>query len=56
MDVGQTHRAPQRQRKMQRGRRAARDETLKVFLQNLLDSMLIAFMWGNSRCWSVHVD
>src|SRR5579863_3389190 len=33
-----------------------RDETLKVFLQNLLDSMLIAFMWGISRCWSVRVD
>ena len=33
-----------------------RDEALKVFLQNLLDSMLIAFMWGISRCWSVRVD
>jgi S-adenosylmethionine decarboxylase len=26
-----------------------RDEALKVFLQNLLDSVLIAFMWGTSR-------
>jgi hypothetical protein len=33
------------------------DEALKVFLQNLLDSMLIAFMWGISRSvWSVRVD
>ena len=33
-----------------------RDEALKVFLQNFLDSILIAFMWGISRCWSVRVD
>jgi hypothetical protein len=33
-----------------------RDETLKLFLQNLLDSMLFAFMWGNSRYWSVHMN
>jgi len=33
-----------------------RDEALKVFLQNLLDSLLIAFMWGIGRCWSVRVD
>jgi hypothetical protein len=33
-----------------------RDKALKVFLQNLLDSMLIAFMWGFSRWWSVRVD
>jgi hypothetical protein len=35
---------------------ADRDEALKFFLQNLLDSLLIAFMWGFSRCWSVRVD
>jgi hypothetical protein len=33
-----------------------RDKALKVSLQNLLDSPLIAFMWGFSRCWSVRVD
>jgi hypothetical protein len=33
-----------------------RDQALKVSLQNLLDSPLIAFMWGFSRCWSVRVD
>jgi hypothetical protein len=33
-----------------------RDEALKVFLQILLDSILIAFMWGISRRWSVRVD
>jgi hypothetical protein len=33
-----------------------RDKALKVFLQNLLDSPLIAFMWGIRRCWSVRVD
>jgi hypothetical protein len=33
-----------------------RDEkALNVWLQNLLDSPLIAFMWGFSRCWSVRV-
>jgi hypothetical protein len=32
------------------------DEALKVFLQNLLDSMLIAFMWEFSRWWLVRVD
>jgi hypothetical protein len=32
------------------------DKALKVWLQNLLDSPLIAFMWGFSRCWSVRVD
>jgi hypothetical protein len=31
------------------------DKTLKLSLQNLLDSPLIAFMWGFSRCWSVRV-
>jgi hypothetical protein len=35
---------------------AQRDEALKVLLQNLLDSLLIAFMWGFGRCWSVRVD
>jgi len=33
-----------------------RDKALKISLQNLLDSPLIAFMWGFSRCWSVRVD
>jgi hypothetical protein len=33
-----------------------RDEALKVLLQNLLDSPLIAFMWGLGRCWLVHLD
>ena len=37
-------------------RSVERDEALKVFLQNLLDSPLIAFMWGNCRCWLVRVD
>jgi hypothetical protein len=36
--------------------RGDRDEALKVFLQNLLDSLLIAFKWGIRRCWSVRVD
>jgi hypothetical protein len=33
-----------------------RDKALKFWLQNLLDSPLIAFKWGFSRCWSVRVD
>jgi hypothetical protein len=33
-----------------------RDEALKVLLQNLLDSPLIAFIWGIGRRWSVRVD
>jgi hypothetical protein len=36
--------------------RGDRDEALKVLLQNLLDSVLIAFKWGIRRCWSVRVD
>jgi hypothetical protein len=37
-------------------RTGARDEALKVLLQNLLDSLLIAFNWEISRCWLVRVD
>jgi hypothetical protein len=37
-------------------RNVARDETLKLLSQNLLDSMLIAFIWEFSRWWSVRVD
>ena len=33
-----------------------RDKALKFWLQNLLDSPLIAFKWGFSRWWSVRVD
>jgi hypothetical protein len=33
-----------------------RDDALKVFSQNLLDYMPIAFMWGISRYGSVRVD
>jgi hypothetical protein len=32
------------------------DKALKLSLQNLLDSLFIAVMWGFSRCWSVRVD
>jgi len=35
---------------------AGHDEALKVLVQNLLDSMLIAFIWEFSRWWSVHLD
>jgi hypothetical protein len=35
---------------------ADRDEALKFFLQNLLDSRLIAFIWERCRYWSVYVD
>jgi hypothetical protein len=33
-----------------------RDEALKVFLQNSLDTVTIGFIWGNGRRWSVRVD
>jgi len=32
------------------------DKALKLSLQNLLDSLFIAIMWGFSRCWSVRAD
>jgi hypothetical protein len=39
-----------------RYREGDRDEALKFFLQNLLDSRLIAFIWERCRYWSVYVD
>jgi len=49
-------RAPRLTRRFSASPTVVRDEALKVLLQNLLDSPLIAFIWGIGRCWSVRVD
>jgi hypothetical protein len=50
------HPSPCFDRNIGEKRNVARDETLKLLSQNLLDSMLIAFIWEFSRWWSVRVD
>jgi len=48
--------APCFDRNIGKKRNVVRDEALKLLSQNLLDSMLIAFIWEFSRWWSVRVD